>query len=168
MTFLTFYSNAQKTQNPCYSYKECKLIYNYKNYDPSYEYTHDPSLLGVASFFIPGLGQYLAGENGLGTTHLTIHVLSSVLTITGLIKNQTDDDLSSSIALFTVGFLGNITNTVFAISNAVRVAKVMNMAYKDRENKRTSSIMLLPTMIRNPINNKNSFGLSLNISLGRK
>ncbi len=34
----------------------------------------DPLLIGAASFFIPGLGQFMNGEDGKGLTHLIVAV----------------------------------------------------------------------------------------------
>lgn len=45
-------------------YKEVKELYNYKEYDRASGDRYNPVGAGIASFFIPGLGQAVSNEIG--------------------------------------------------------------------------------------------------------
>ena len=59
---------------PGMKYRNLKHIYDYKDYQPSIYESHSPGGMGVASFFIPGLGQMISGEVGRGLAWLGGHV----------------------------------------------------------------------------------------------
>jgi len=48
------------------TYKINKQKYDYKMYMPQPGDPNNPAVMGLASFFIPGLGQMLSGETGRG------------------------------------------------------------------------------------------------------
>lgn len=49
----------------------------------------DPILVGAASFLIPGLGQFLNGEDGKGVLHLTVGLALPVLLQVGAVLVST-------------------------------------------------------------------------------
>ena len=51
---------------PGMKYRQLKHIYNYREYVPSLTDRYSPGWSGVASFFVPGLGECINGEWGRG------------------------------------------------------------------------------------------------------
>lgn len=64
---------------PNMKYKQLKRIYNYKEYEKTLADRYSPVWSGVASFFIPGLGQMISGEVGRGFAYLGGHVGGMIL-----------------------------------------------------------------------------------------
>ena len=65
---------------PGMKYKVLKNIYDYKDYEPSIYDSRSPGGMGVASFFIPGLGQIISGEIGRGLAWVGGHLGAYVVT----------------------------------------------------------------------------------------
>ena len=59
---------------PGMKYRNLKHIYDYKDYQPSVYVSRSPGGMGVASFFIPGLGQMISGEIGRGLAWMGGHL----------------------------------------------------------------------------------------------
>lgn len=113
------------------NYRQLKGIYNYRNY---YSFTGEKSYqlgwMGVASAFIPGLGQVIEGEVARG---LIQFVSAEGLFILGCVLPQSeydDIDFGSVLGALTC-YLGAVAVDVWSIVDAVRIAKVKNMYYND-------------------------------------
>ena len=57
---------AQVTRRQIPKYKKLKKEYKVSDFNKQGIYAYNPAGLGVASFFVPGLGQFIEGEPGAG------------------------------------------------------------------------------------------------------
>jgi hypothetical protein len=78
----------------------------------------DPAIAGIASFLIPGAGQWYAGDSERG---LTIFGGAVALGIGGIVAAQEDDE-----GLATVLLLANLGLRIWAVPDAIEVAKEYN------------------------------------------
>ncbi len=167
------------------SYKENKLIYDQHLYQEKSDDPNNIFACGVASYFIPGLGQILAGETGRGLTFIgcdlacnmlffggSVCVYSSFLNSMIDIYNYDQFDYSNQFYIglgsIIVGLTGMIFVKVYSVFDAVKVAKINNMYFQDHKNETgvIESIQLKPYVSQISLNNRNetSVGLSLNIT----
>lgn len=100
-------------------YKEMAKVYDYRLYQKSLYDRYSPAGSGIASFFIPGLGQMICGEWGRGLAYLGGHVGCTILTSLSAIAE------SDTLAL--MGLAGVLAIDICSIVDGVRVAKVKNM-----------------------------------------
>lgn len=118
---------------PGMKYRNLKHIYDYKDYQPSVYESHSPGGMGVASFFIPGLGQMISGEVGRGLAWMGGHLGAYAVTELGFAMLESgeyygSENLTSYGTLFFLTGLASILAVdICAIVDAVRVAKVRNM-----------------------------------------
>lgn len=90
----------------------------------------DPTLAGILSFLIPGVGSFYAGNGGHGIRHLGLHLGSYVLI--GAAVASCDYDCSGSGGLVLLGSLALLGNDVWSIFTAVNDAKGHNGAAPGR------------------------------------
>lgn len=108
---------------PMMKYKEMAKVYDYRLYQKSLYDRYSPAGSGVASFFIPGLGQMICGEWGRGFAWLGGHVGCYMLTgISAIAESDT---------LVLMGIAGLLAIDICSIVDGVRVAKVKNMYMED-------------------------------------
>ena len=137
---------------PGMKYKNLKKIYDYKDYSPSIYDTQSPAGMGVASFFIPGLGQMISGEAGRGLLWLGGSAVSYVAMLAGAVVGELsayygEDPLAiAGYSVFFVGMASMITIDVCSIVDAVRVAKVKNMYQQDLYKKYSFDVDLHPSV----------------------
>jgi len=127
---------------------------NKKNYDPdNYVYQfgdrYNPAVAGVCSFFIPGLGQLVAGDPGRGAGLFATHVGFGIIfyiSAKNAVKVHIDKDTEwvhyaipnketvtfQPSAFFYLSAMGMFTTWIYSIADAVNVAKVNNMAWRDK------------------------------------
>lgn len=122
---------------PGMKYRNLKHIYDYKDYQPSIYESHSPGGMGVASFFIPGLGQMISGEVGRGLAWLGGHVaaysimgIGSALSSSGDYYGEEKMERTGDI-LIIAGLASTLTIDICAIVDAIRVTKVRNMYEQD-------------------------------------
>lgn len=122
---------------PGMKYRNLKHIYDYKDYQPSIYESHSPGGMGVASFFIPGLGQMISGEVGRGLAWLGGHVaaysimgIGSALSSSGYYYGEERMERTGDI-LIIAGLASTLTIDICAIVDAIRVTKVRNMYEQD-------------------------------------
>ncbi len=155
------------------TYKQNKLVYNPKLYVPEYPDPYDPALCGIASLFIPGLGQMLAGEVGRGFAFLGGNVAFGAVAVAGSImmsfdytNNYDSKMFPSGLGLALVGTLGMLSINIWSITDAVRVAKVNNMYIRDLRKTTAMEVSLSPYVGTVAMHNEvtNPVGLALKIS----
>ena len=118
---------------PGMKYKNLKHIYDYKDYLPSVYESHSPGGMGVASSFIPGLGQMISGEIGRGLAWMGGHLGAYLVTDLGSVMLESgeyygSENLTSYGTLFFLtGLASMLAIDICCIVDAVRVAKVKNM-----------------------------------------
>lgn len=133
---------------PNMKYKELKTMYNFKEFTPTLADRYSPAWSGVASFFIPGLGQMICGEVGRGFAYLGGHLGGMVLAPV-IISAGTDGHgyvaTGAAIAALAV-YAGVIALDICAIVDAVRVAKVKNMYEQDLNKLSAIDVDLYPSV----------------------
>lgn len=126
------------------SYKINKQKYDYKMYTPQPGDPNKPWAMGLSSAFIPGLGQMISGETGRGVAFLGSSIALTSVTWVGMGIALKDLDETTSngdevgemdmtgLMIMLAGLAGTIAVDVWAIVDAVKVAKVNNMYYQDQ------------------------------------
>ena len=148
LIFICNYSNAQ--------YKFNKTKYDYRTYSYQVGDPYNPGVSGVCSFLIPGLGQMFAGEGGRGAAFLLSDLGFTIIYATGYVKATTSISLDSNstdgAGLMVFGLVGMLVVDIWSIVDAVRVAKVNDLAFRDR------SRVSINYKIRPFISSANDFG----------
>lgn len=156
--------NAQKQ----YKYKELKKTYNFKEYVRQPGDMYNPAVGGIASFIIPGLGQMIQAEGGRGAGFLvgTVALITVAVVTAPTIDSNGNIVEERSPGVSVVAFLGAAGVSIWSIVDAVRVAKVKNLAYRDNA---MGSIKLEVDPYFGTINGvegaKSNIGLSLKLKL---
>ncbi len=86
----------------------------------------DPTLAGVLSFLIPGVGSFYAGNTTHGIVHLGIHVGSYALIVGEATSCAFDGSCTGSGGLVAAGYLVLLGNDVWSIFTAVNDAHAHN------------------------------------------
>lgn len=120
-------------------------FYQYKPGDP-----YNPTLAAVESLFVPGLGQALAGETKRGIIIFGSYVGCWV--VYGIGGSMVTKDIASGAGwtLVIAGSLGAGVVGIWNIFDAVKVAKINNLAY--RANHKTALKINLQPYVGNRIN----------------
>lgn len=155
-------------------YRENIKNFNYKDYSYEPGDRFNPTLAGAASFLVPGLGQIIVGETGRGLAFMGGSIVSTIIFAKGLIQfeessitysytNSKPDFGYRGRDLIWIGLIGSLGITFWSMGDAVRVAKVNNLA--SREINKKVSFSLQPIVL--PQTNTKLFagGLQLNIRL---
>ena len=109
--------------SPMMNYRQMSDHYDYRLYQPSIYDKYSPVGSGIASLFIPGLGQMICGEWGRGFAWLGGSVGGAVLMLTTV--------LAESEELFLMSAAATLAVRVGSIVDGTRVAKVKNMYLND-------------------------------------
>lgn len=133
---------------PNMKYKQLKSIYNYKEYEETLDDRYSPVLSGVASFFIPGLGQMISGEVGRGFAYLGGHIGGMILAPVIMAAGKGAYGYGSTEAALAALaiYVGVITLDICAIVDGVRVAKVKNMYEQDLRKHYAIDVDLYPSV----------------------
>ena len=121
-------SNADgtiKEIKPGMKYRELKKYYDYKDYTKESGQYRSPGGVGVASYFVPGLGEMICGEGWRGTAFLGGWLACHFVTLVGI------SELSD--AVYWSGIAGAQALRIISCVDAIRVAKVKNMYKHDLE-----------------------------------
>lgn len=130
-------SNTTETVIAGMKYREYKKYYDTKYYVPD---THDPysrGWAGVASLFIPGLGQAIDGEWGRGAIFFLGNVGLGVIELSQRSWNEYFNRYEYSGVSY-VALAARVALNIWSICDAVHVAKVKNMYYQDIRGQRAS------------------------------
>lgn len=123
-------------------YKDYKNLYNHRYYSRQFGDPYNPTLAGVASFLIPGLGQGLCDEWGRGLAIFGGNVLGSLAylsTIAGTMQG-TYDVLYANPSVLLIGASLLTAYDIWNIVDAVHVAKIKNMYYQDLQGRLQANI----------------------------
>ena len=151
---------------PGLHYPDLKYIYNIKEYRWQKNDPYSPALSAVGSLFIPGIGQFCCGETGRG-----IGLFAGGLAIDGafifsatqfvyfinkdedgnvnLVDGQifTDYEEAAKWAGATIAFgLVAIGYGVFSSIDAVKVAKIRNMYWRDLQKQTSLELDMRPSL----------------------
>ncbi len=111
-------------------YDQLKKLYDYRMYRPGGYERYSPAWSGVASFFIPGLGQLICGEAGRGFGQFALSTMCDIVTIVSI------EEGIDGLALLTS--LAHLGIAIWSIVDATQVAKVKNMYETDLRSMRSS------------------------------
>jgi len=157
------------------TYSEKVDMYDTHQYVKQFGDPYNPVLAGVASYFIPGLGQMICDEDSRGLAFLGGYVGCFALMTWGYTEMYVSivDNLENStytpstmkgsekMALGVAGMLGI---GLWSIVDAVHVAKVNNMFFQDHY-KRTSGINLEIAPYAEPITMFNQVTVPVGLTL---
>ena len=149
------------------NYRLDKNEYDYRDWTYEAHDRYNPSVCGVTSFVLPGLGQMIANEPGRGVAFLGAAMGSMVIYSIGAVQATTALDVNSGIydgegvGLMAVGLVSLIVVDIWSIVDAVHVAKVKNLAWRDKTDFR--GIRLEPYIA--PIKSYNSTGTQAGLCL---
>ncbi len=143
---------------PGMKYREIRKLYDPKMYVRGLVQNHNPGWSGVASYFIPGLGQMICGEVGRGFAFLGGSAVSFSLLVTGSAM-----DADSGVLIGFVGLAGYLTSCIWSIVDAVQVAKVKNMYEQDLYRSYSFNMDMYPSVqcINTPSGLKPAAGMTL-------
>ena len=150
-------------------YRDYKNLYDRHKYNRQFGDPYNPTLAGVASFLIPGLGQGLCDEWGRGIAIFGGYVLGSMgwamsVVTSAYTYNYTSATYNASALVIGSALL--LAYDVWNIVDAVQVAKIKDMYYQDIRGRQVSFDMSLTpcfTYINTPDANAPVVGLSLNL-----
>ena len=128
---------------PGMMYRQIKDLYDYKEYVTEGSDRYSPGWSGVASFFIPGLGQVVCGEVGRGLAWWGGSVACSTATI---VLSLVTAYSSYGDFLFFAAASGVVAIKVCSIVDGVRVAKVKNMYNQDLKKVYALDVDLYPSV----------------------
>ena len=165
---------------PGMKYKELKPLYNHRAYEPTPYDRFSPAWSGVASFFIPGLGQMISNEVGRGFAFLG--ATFGCYLVTGLGRSIAAGTLSSQhdhygdpvieentggvvigLLMAYAGAIGATAINIASIVDAVHVAKVKNMYEQDLKKTYSFDMNLYPSInyVRTPSGCQPTAGITL-------
>jgi hypothetical protein len=123
-------------------YRINKTMYDYRTYSHQPGDPYSPVVAGVASFLIPGLGQMISGEFGRGAAFfggafgcviiMGVGVLSLTLTVIDVMNTGDNAGANVGLGLIWTGLFGFILVDIWSVIDGVRVAKVNNLAFHDK------------------------------------
>lgn len=156
--FTVFFADTLSAQIvPGLQYSDLKNIYYAREYKHMPGDPYSPVLSAVGSFFIPGLGQFCCGERGRGLGMFAAGAAIDAAMIFSL--NQfvyyldvngalfTDVDEAAKWAYASIGFtVGAVVYGIISSIDAVNVAKVRNMYYRDLNKLETMELKLYPSL----------------------
>lgn len=125
-------------------YKDLKPLYNYWEYTPSGHDRFSPAWSGVASFFIPGLGQMVCDEVGRGLAWLGGAAGCTLVAGIGAVVGMAGYPSGAILSL--AASAGSVALNICSIVDAVRVAKVKNMYEQDLRSAYTLDVNLFPSV----------------------
>ena len=149
-------------------YRQIKKIYDYRDWQKAENDPYSPVAAGLCSLFIPGLGQMINGEFGIGLAYLGgvyVSELSAVFfTMAALSAGNVDDEFRAFGTIgAAVALAASVTLNVCSIMGAYRMAARKNLLYQDLH---SSDISFTPGITMIPNGDGRSFtpGLSLRVN----
>ena len=131
-------------------YKELKEMYDFRNYVQMTGDPYSPAWSGVASFFIPGLGQMICGEVGRGLAFLGGQVLAGgIIGFSYVMSYQVDNYQPYVIGTLVAGAAAAAID-IWAIVDAIQVAKVKDMYQQDIRNQYSFNVKMYPSVSSAP------------------
>lgn len=155
-TFLIPVVNAQK-------YSELRYTYDYHKYIPQPYDKYNPSISGLCSFIVPGLGQLICEETGRGLAFFAGSLGFYLVERTGALAVYNGNPVG--ILPMFVGLGGMLAVDIWAIVDANHVAKVKNMYFQDKSKTSKIEFELAPYVEQLTINNENVIPVGMTMRL---
>jgi len=129
-------------------YRINKQKYDYRTYSFQPGDPYNVNLAGIASYLIPGLGQMISGEDNRGLFFLGGFLACGTVSIVGTQIESYDTEPwepreYGNNEVIIAGLIGVVIVDLWSIIDAVKVAKVNNLAYRD-QNKTSLNLQLQP------------------------
>ncbi len=153
-------------------YRDYKKLYDRHKYIRQFGDPYNPTLSGVASWLVPGLGQGLCDEWGRGLAVFGGYIVGvigwgvTVISYSAPYYYYNYNTMNKSAPGVLIASALLIAYDIWNIVDAVHVAKIKNMYYQDIRGQQTSFNMSLTpcfTYLNTPEANAPVWGLSLNI-----
>jgi hypothetical protein len=138
--------------------------YKHQKNDP-----YNPALCGIASFCIPGLGQTIAREPLRGLTFMAgelacLGIAAAASGSARLYYSSSDDGFHLGTFIFNTALISFFVIRISGVVDAVKVAKVNNLAYRDKKKDLSRNLHLEPFYFDGRYQNKNmAFGATLKV-----
>jgi hypothetical protein len=135
--------------------------YKYQKGDP-----YNPVICGIASFCIPGLGQAIAGEPIRGLTFMggelvCLGIAVAVSDQVTFLSSSNDGRFDFYNFVFFTALIAQPVLRICGIVDAVKVAKVNNLTYRDKKNGISTNFQIQPFVFDSYFQNKRmAFGLT--------
>lgn len=112
-------------------------MHDYHTWTAREDDPYDPSSCGKVSLLFPGLGQMTAGEYGRGAAFMAGSAGCIIISLVGIVSgfSASQEYWGSPLAysLIGVGLAGYVAIDIWSVVDAIRVAKVNNLVWRDRE-----------------------------------
>ena len=138
-------------------YKINRKKYDYHTYQHQTGDPYNPAFAGFASFLVPGMGQMVSGEVGRGACFLGGCTGCFLLMVIG----GSTATAESGYGIVLLGFAGMVAIDLISLVDAVHVAKVNNLAFRDKY--KTSFKVQLSPWVGSVHNESVPAGLSLKL-----
>jgi hypothetical protein len=155
MSHIMSYAQAQ-------SYKINKHNYNINDYYKHQNDPNNPLLCGLASYFVPGLGQIIAGETGRGLAFFGGTVVAGLFTGGSFLAFVVTGS-QQYVAPMLIGMGSIVIVQLWSVADAIKVAKINNLYARDKFN--TSSYHLELSPYVSPVSSINPAQSSVGMSL---
>lgn len=129
---------------PGMKYSQLKKLYNYRDWTSMPGDKYSPIGAGLASLFIPGLGQITCGEVRRGLAWMGGACGCMFASILGYISAESNNPAGSFFGL--AGALGGVTVYFWSIIDAQKVAIVKNMYFQDLKSQYSLDVELYPSV----------------------
>ncbi len=153
-------------------YKVNKTKYDVHNYSRQAGDPYNPTLAGLESFLVPGLGQALAGETKRGLIFFGSYV--GCWAIYGIGAHVAARNIANGgtggagWGLVAVGAIGAGVVGIWSIFDAVKVAKINDLAYREKQ-KTALSLKVQPYFGSNipvPVSNNRNMPVGISLIVG--
>lgn len=136
-----------------------KKKYDYRSYTKEAGDPYNPTAAGIVSFQLPGLGHIIYNEVNRGFGFLAGYAGSWLIIGIGFVTFNIYDNSSDfsiglgdpGVGLMLVGLSSMILVQIWSITDAIRMTKVNNLAWRDK-NPGSSSFMIAPAIEFTPEN----------------
>lgn len=142
---------AGRELSPEMKYRDYKNLYDPHTWIPYSDDVYKTGVVGVASALIPGVGQMIEGEFWRGAPFLLGNLAclylmgSSMYYFVPVEDNSTASDRHAlGGAIFFGAMAVDIGLRIWSCSDAVKVAKIKNLYYRDLRKKYQPSVSLVP------------------------
>lgn len=144
-------------------YSELKFTYDYHKYIPQLYDRYNPSISGLCSFIVPGLGQLICEETGRGIAFFAGSLGCYFITKSGVFL-VANGNIGGILPMF-AGLGGMLAIDIWAIVDANHVAKVKNMYFQDKMKTSKIEFELAPYIEQLTINNENVIPVGMTMRL---
>ena len=124
-------------------YKMNKIRYDYRSWELAPGDPYNPGLCGAINLLVPGVGQMIAGEGGRGAAFLGGYVGAVAIYAVGYVTAAValDEEANGGpeydgegFGAMAIGLGAMVAVGIWSIVDGVRVAKVNNLAFRDKFN----------------------------------